>query len=267
MIDLVFMTTTELTPLIEADEVAPVELPQQFLNGIEKLDGKLKPYIRVLPDQALEQAKKAEEEIQNGNYKGPLHGIPLAIKDNYETKGIKSTAGAKLLEAHIPTKTAFSLKRMLEEGAIVLGKLNMFPLGTGSYETNVHFGTNHNAWKKGYMPGGSSSGSGAALAAGLSTITTSTDTFGSNRVPAAMSGVYGLKPTYGRVSSEGVITLAWSLDHPGPITRSVSDLALMMNYMAGYNPSDPASLDLPDEDFTADLNAGIEGMSIGVPTA
>lgn len=266
MRDLTFMTATELAPLIKNSEVSPVDVTQQFLDRIEALDDELKAYITILPDEALAQARQAEEDIQNGHYKGPMHGIPVAIKDNYETQDVMSTGGAKFLEDNIPEETAFSVKRMLDEGAIMLGKLNMHPLGTGLSGSNPDYGTTKNVWNTNHMPGASSSGSGAALAGGLATLTTGTDTFGSIRVPAAMSGVYGLKPTYGRVSSDGVIPLAWSLDHPGPMTRSASDLALMMNYMAGHNPKDPTSLEVPAEDYTENLETGIKGLKIGVPT-
>src|SRR5699024_10667800 len=218
---------------------------KHFINRINAFDSTIRSYITPLYESALQQAREAEARMMQGQYLGPLHGIPIGIKDNYETEGIRTTAGSKALADHIPDQTATSVKKLVEAGGILLGKLNMQPLGTGLTGTNPFFGTTRNPWNIDYMPGASSSGSGAALAAGMATLTTGTDTFGSNRVPAAMSGIYGLKPTYGLVSTYGLIPLAWSLDHAGPMARSVSDLALMLQAMAGFDSNDPTSLKIP----------------------
>ncbi|MBY0095722.1 amidase [Mesobacillus maritimus] len=266
MIDLSFLTAAELAPLIETRQLSPVELTEHTLKRMEKLNPQINAYNTPLPQLALDQARKAEEEIMAGQYKGPLHGIPIGIKDNKKTKGIRTTAGSKLFANYVPTKSATVVNKLLSSGGIMVGKLTMHQLGAGLTGTNPFFGATRNPWNLNYMPGGSSSGSGAALASGLATLSTGTDTFGSIRVPAAMSGVYGLKPTYGLVSSYGVIPAAWSLDTIGPMARSVSDLALMLNCMAGFDPKDPASLKTNVQDYRADLHKNISGIKIGIPT-
>jgi aspartyl-tRNA(Asn)/glutamyl-tRNA(Gln) amidotransferase subunit A len=266
MTDPAFLTATELAPLIQTRQLSPVELTKHFINRINAFDSTIRSYITPLYEYALQQAREAEARMMQGQYQGPLHGIPIGIKDNYETEGIRTTAGSKALADHIPDQTATSVKKLVEAGGILLGKLNMQPLGTGLTGTNPFFGTTRNPWNIDYMPGASSSGSGAALAAGMATLTTGTDTFGSIRVPAAMSGIYGLKPTYGLVSTYGLIPLAWSLDHAGPMARSVSDLALMLQAMAGFDSNDPTSLKIPAQNYTTHLNRGIKGVTIGIPT-
>lgn len=266
MTDLSFYTATELAPLIQSRQLSPVELTKLTLDRIHEVNPLINAYILPLDELALKQAKAAEDLIMRGNYLGGLHGIPIGIKDNYLTKGIPTTSGTKLFAHYIPDKTATTVNKLSAAGGIMLGKLNMHQLGAGSTGINPFFGAVRNPWNLDYMAGGSSSGSAAAIAAGLATLATGTDTFGSNRIPAAMCGVYGLKPTYGLVSTYGVTPLAWSLDHPGPIARSVPDLALMLKYMAGYDPKDPASLKTPIPDYTADLTKGIKGMKIGIPT-
>lgn len=266
MTDIAYLTATELAPLIQSRQISPVELTTHLITRIEKIEPSINSFITNLNELALNQARKAEESIMRGQYKGPLHGIPIGIKDNYETKGIRTTAGSKLFADYVPNNSATSVKKLLKSGGVILGKLNMHPLGTGLTGTNPHFGNTYNPWNIRYMPGASSSGSAAALAAGLATLTTGTDTFGSIRVPAAMSGIYGLKPTYGLVSTYGLIPLAWSLDHAGPMARSVSDLAIMLNSMAGYDPKDPTSLNIPIQDYTSNLQGDINGIKIGIPT-
>ena len=266
MTDLSFWTATELAQLIQTKQLSPVELTKHHLDRIDRLDPTINAYITPLHESALKQAQEAEDDIMKGSYKGSLHGIPMGIKDNYLTKGIRSTGGSKLFRDSVPNTTATSVEKLLAAGGIMLGKLNMNELGAGSTGTNQLFGTSKNPWNTKHLPGGSSGGSGAALAAGLATLTTGTDTWGSNRIPAAMSGVYGLKPTYGLISTYGILPTAWSLDHPGPLARSVADVALMLNYMAGHDVRDPASLDVPIPDYTQDLDKGIKGIKIGIPT-
>jgi len=266
MKELAFSTVTELAPLIKSRKLSPVELTELLLNRIKQIDPIVKAYITPLYELALKQAREAEENIMQGLYKGPLHGIPIGIKDNYYTEEVRTTIGSKLFADFIPKKTATSVEKLLDAGGIMLGKLNMHEFAAGSSGTNPHFGTTRNPWNIDYMPGGSSSGSGAALAAGLATLATGSDTFGSIRLPAAMCGIYGLKPTYGLVSTEGVFPTAVSLDTAGPMARSVADLALMLYYMAGYDFKDPASLKVPVPDYTEDLNKGMKGVNIGIPT-
>ncbi|WP_033543237.1 amidase [Planococcus sp. CAU13] len=266
MTDLGFLSASHLAPLIQKKQLSPVELTKHLLKRIDVANPTLNAFITPLHEVALKQAKQAEQQIVNGHYKGPLHGIPIGIKDNYETEGIRTTGGSKIFFHYVPPKNAVSVDKLLAAGGIMLGKMNMNELGAGSSGHNPVFGVTRNPWNHDYLPGGSSSGSAAALAAGLAPLTTGTDTFGSNRIPAAMSGVYGLKPTYGLISSRGVLPSAWSLDHPGPITRSSADLALMLNYMAGFDPHDPPSLRASVTDYTAALTQEMNGMKIGIPT-
>ncbi|WP_100011151.1 amidase [Lentibacillus sediminis] len=266
MTDISFLTAAELGPLIKSRQLSPVELTKHTLNLMETIDPILHTYITPLPELALRQARKAEDEIMRGEYAGPLHGIPIGIKDNYFTKGIRTTAGSKLFNNFIPNENATAVDKLLGAGAIMLGKQNLHELAAGSTGTNPYFGTTRNPWKINHMPGGSSGGGTASLAAGLAILATGTDTFGSIRLPAAMCGVYGLKATYGLVSTYGIFPTAWSLDTSGPMARSVTDLALMLQVMAGYDAKDPASLNMPIPDYTENLNKGISGVKIGIPT-
>ncbi|WP_085993098.1 Asp-tRNA(Asn)/Glu-tRNA(Gln) amidotransferase GatCAB subunit A [Oceanobacillus senegalensis] len=259
------LTATELSPLIKSRQLSPVELTKHLLNRIDTIDPTIHSYITPLHELALKQAREAETDIMHGHYKGPLHGIPIGIKDNYYTKGIRTTDGSKLFKNFIPNITATAAKKLLRAGGIMLGKLNMHEFALGSTGTNLIFGTTRNPWNIHYMPGGSSGGSSAALAAGLTTLATGSDTFGSIRLPAAMCGIYGLKPTYGLVSTYGMFPSAWSLDSAGPMARSVSDLALMLNVMAGFDANDPSSLHIPIPNYTEDLNKEIKGIKIGIP--
>jgi len=265
MNDISFLTAAELAPLIKTKQLSPVELTKHMLSRVDHLDSTLHTYITPLHESALKQAREAEDLIMQDRYIGPLHGIPIGIKDNFYTKGIRTTDGSKLFADFIPNDTAAAVQKLSAAGTIMLGKLNMHELAAGLTGTNPFFGTTRNPWNIHYMPGGSSGGSAAALAAGLTTLATGTDTFGSIRLPAAMCGVYGLKPTYGLVSKYGVFPSAWSLDHAGPMARSVSDLAFMLHYMAGYDSNDPASLKVQIPDYTEDLNKGIRGIKIGIP--
>ncbi|GEL77926.1 amidase [Tenuibacillus multivorans] len=266
MAELAYLSATELAPLIESKQLSPVELTKHVLNRIATVDPTIHSYITALPELALKQAREAENNIMNGRYKGPLHGIPIGIKDNYYTKGIRTTAASKLFADFIPEKNATAVEKLLGAGGIMLGKLNMHELALGSTGTNQFYNTTRNPWNIHYMPGGSSGGSSAALAAGLATLATGSDTFGSIRLPAAMCGIYGLKPTYGLVSTYGIFPSAWSLDTAGPMARTVSDLALMLNNMAGFDTNDPASLRASIPDYTEDLYKEIRGIKIGIPT-
>lgn len=266
MTKLSFLTAAELGPMLKNKEISPVDLINETLTRIEKLDPELNSYITVTADSARKQAKAVEEEIMNGNYKGPLHGIPVGYKDNYKTKGIKSTAGAKVFKDYIPDETAPTIQHLTNSGVISLGKQSMHEIGSGLTGYNPHFGKTLNPWNTDYIPGGSSNGGSASLAAGLTTLATGTDTFGSIRVPSSMSGIYGLKPTKGLLSTTGLIPGAWSLDHPGPMARSVEDLAIMLEGMAGHVPSDPTSLDISVPRYYENLTSDIKGVKIGIPS-
>ncbi|UUI04985.1 amidase family protein [Oceanobacillus jeddahense] len=265
MTDISFLTASKLGPLIKSRQLSPVELTNHLLNRIDTFDLTLRTYITPLHDLALKQAREAEDNIMRGNYKGPLHGIPIGIKDNYYTKGIRTTIGSKLFLDFIPKENATTVDKLLHAGGIMLGKQNLHELAAGSTGTNPFFGNTRNPWNTLYMPGGSSGGGTASLAAGLAILATGSDTFGSIRLPASMCGVYGLKTTYGLISTHGIFPTAMSLDTAGPMARSISDLALMLYYMAGFDADDPGSLDVPVPNYMAGLNKGIKGIKIGIP--
>lgn len=259
------MSIRELASLIQARKLSPVELTQFCLSRIQDLDIKLHSFITVMDDTALEEAKSAEQAILSGGYKGLLHGIPIGLKDLFYTKGVRTTAGSKILSDFFPDQDAHSVINMKAEGGIILGKLNMHEFAYGGLGTNAFYGTPANPWDTQCLPGGSSSGSGVALIAGLLPAATGSDTGGSIRIPASFCGIVGIKPTYGRVSRHGVIPLSWSLDHPGPMARGVEDCAILLGAMAGYDHKDPASSMLPVPDYAGELKQGIRGMRVGIP--
>ncbi|QDI90796.1 Asp-tRNA(Asn)/Glu-tRNA(Gln) amidotransferase GatCAB subunit A [Salicibibacter halophilus] len=265
MTELHTKTASELAPFIKDKQLSPVELTEAIMKQVEKENPSINAYITLLPEVAREQAKHAEKQMMQGLYRGPLHGIPIGIKDNMYTKGIPTTAGSKLLHDFLPHENATSVDKLLAAGCIMIGKLNMHEFGGGLTNTNQFYGNARNPWDLNHTPGGSSGGSSAAISAGLATLATGTDTFGSIREPAAMAGIYGLKPTYGLVSSHGVVPLAPSMDHIGPMARSVPDLALMLQHMAGPDPRDPANIHAPIPNYSDSLTKGIEGIKIAVP--
>jgi aspartyl-tRNA(Asn)/glutamyl-tRNA(Gln) amidotransferase subunit A len=244
--------------------LSPVEVVGTLLGRIEK-DG-TNSFVTVTADQALEEALRAEAEILAGRHRGPLHGVPLALKDLIHTGGVRTTMGSSFFAEHVPDHTATVARRLEQAGSILIGKTNTHEFAYGPTGDLSHFGPTRNPHDKGRITGGSSGGSGAAVATDLCYGALGSDTGGSIRIPAALCGVVGIKPTFGRVSKHGVFPLAWSLDHVGPITRTVEDNAMMLNALAGHDPEDPYSLDLPEEDFTRDLGRGIDGASAGVPT-
>lgn len=266
MTDFSFTSATELASLVESKQVSPVELTQQFLDRIDEKDETYNAFITVTHDYALEQAREAEKKINDGQYKGPLHGIPIGVKDTFQVKGITTTSGSKLYENYIPDATSTAAQQLFDAGGIMLGKLNLHSLGPGSTGINPTFGSARNPWNTDYITGGSSSGSAAALAAGLAPIVTGADMWGSLRVPAAMTGVYGFKTTNGLVSGFGNIPTSTSLHATGPMARTVPDLGLMLNYMVGYDPKYPSSLNVVHPDYTTDLDKGIKGLRIGIPS-
>ena len=257
----------QLAGLIRRRELSPVELTREYLRRIEQVNPRINAYITVTTDRAMGDARRAEAEIGAGTYRGPLHGVPIGLKDLFDTAGIRTTGGAKIHADRVPADDSTAAQRLREAGAVLLGKLNTHELGVGATTNNPHFGPTRNPWNTDYIPGGSSGGSAAAVAAGLAAGAMGTDTGGSVRVPASLCGVVGLKPTYGRVSKAGVITLSWVLDHVGPITRTVEDAALMLQAIAGYDPADFSTVPVPVDDYTTALEGGIKGLRVGVPRA
>ncbi len=235
--DLVFKSGQELAALIKARQVSAVDVVRAYLARIDALNPKVNAYITVTADQALARARQADREIAAGKYRGPLHGLPYAPKDILATKGIRTTNGSKVTADWIPTYESTITARLNKAGAVLLGKLNLLEFAMGSGVLSG-FGPARNPWDLDYGPGGSSSGSGVALAAYMTPLAVGTDTGGSIRVPAALCGIVGLKQTYGRVSRYGVTTLSWTLDHAGPMTKTVADAAMMLQAMAGPDPRD-----------------------------
>ena len=259
-----YLTIREAGRLIEALELSPVELVRVFLERIESLDDKLRSFVTVLANTALVEAQAAESEILQGRYRGPLHGIPLAHKDLYDTKGVRTTGQSKVHERRVPWEDATAILRLREAGSVLLGKLAMFEFAMGGPQTSL-FEQARNPWNLDYVTHGSSSGSAAAVAAGLCMGSLGSDTGGSIRGPASYCGIVGLKPTYGRVSRRGVIPLSWSLDHCGPMTWTVEDAALMLQAIAGHDPKDSSSSRAPVPDYSAALREDVSGLVIGVP--
>ncbi len=263
--DLVYKPAHELAGLIKSKQVSPVEVTQAFLDRVAALDRKVNSFITVLPEYALARAKQAEQEIAAGNYKGPLHGVPYAPKDIIATKGHKTTNGSKVTANNVTNYESTLTQRLNDAGAVMIGKLNLLEFAMGS---GVHsgFGPARNPWDLAYSPAGSSSGSGAALAAYFTPLSIGTDTGGSIRGPANNCGIVGLKQTYGRISRYGVSTLSWTLDHAGPMTKSVTDAAHMLQVMAGADPHDATSASVPVPNYAQALTQGVKGLRIGVPT-
>ncbi len=256
-----FKTISELASLLQSRQLSPVEVTQAILDRIDQLDSRLKSYATVMAEQALAAARVAEQEIGDGHYRGPLHGVPIAVKDLCFTRGVRTMGGCKVLADHIPDFNATVVERLHDAGAILLGKLNLTEGAMAGY--NPEFDIPINPWAADRWTGVSSSGSGVATAAGLCFGSLGSDTGGSIRTPAAACGIVGLKPTWGRVSRYGVLDLAESLDHVGPMTRSTADAAIMLEAIAGCDPHDPTALLDPVPDMRQDLTAGIQGLRIG----
>ena len=263
--ELPFLTIKEASSLIKQKKLSPVELTESILDRIRDKDEKLNTYITVLSEKALESANKAEEEISSGNYLGPLHGIPLGLKDIFVTKDITTTCGSKMLENFIPPYDATVTKKLLDSGAVIVGKNNMDEFAMGSSTETSYFGPTTNPWDPQRVPGGSSGGSASATAASLCLGSVGTDTGGSIRQPAAFCGVVGMKPTYGRVSRFGMIAFASSLDQAGPLTKTVEDTALILNAISGPDPRDSTCVNAPVPDYTAVLKDDLKGLKIGIP--
>ena len=256
-----YRTITEIAGLIKSKQISPAELTNKLLRRIEQLDGRLKSYATVMPETAMKAARKAEAEITSGKYRGALHGIPIAVKDLCFTRGVRTMGGLKVLADHVPEFNATVVSKLEAAGAVLLGKLNLTEGAMGGY--NPDFQIPVNPWDAGRWPGASSSGSGVATAAGLCFGSLGSDTGGSIRFPAAACGTVGLKPTWGRVSRYGVLALAESLDHVGPLTRSSADAGIMLQAISGFDSNDPTSLPAPVPDMLENLDKGIEGIRIG----
>ncbi len=259
--DLHYQTILGLSSQIKSGDLSPVTLTETLLARIEALDGKLKSYATVMAESALAEARTAEAEIAAGRHRGPLHGIPIAVKDLCYTKGVRTMGGCAVLADHVPDFDATVVRRFREAGAVLLGKLNLTEGAMAGY--NPAFDVPENPWKESHWSGASSSGSGAATAAGLAFATLGSDTGGSIRHPAAACGTVGLKPTWGRVSRHGVLDLAQSLDHVGPLTRSSADAGIVMQAISGLDPDDPTTLVAPVPDMLVGLEVGAKGLRIG----
>ena len=257
------LSLTEVSSLVRKKEVSPVELVDVALARIEALNPQLRAFISVY-EQARQVAKASEMMLMAGHSLGPLHGVPIGLKDNIAMEGLRTTAGSKVLADWIPEKDATVAARLRSAGSIVVGKCNMHEFAWGGTSDNPHYGAVRNPWNTERFPAGSSGGSGAAVAARMCWGALGTDTGGSIRLPSAINGIVGIRPTYGRVSNFGIIPLAWSMDTAGPMARTVEDCALMFSAIAGHDSNDPTSATIGVADYMATLNRGVEGLRIGV---
>ena len=264
-LELCGLSVARAAKAIQAREISPLELTDAYLRHIDTLTPRINAYITVTSERARADARRATEELAAGRSRGPLHGIPIALKDLYETAGIRTTGGGKFHTNHVPTHDCTVARRLHDAGTILLGKLNTHEYAYGVTTNNPHYGATRNPWNLEHIPGGSSGGSGAAIAAGLATATLGTDTGGSIRMPASVCGVVGMKATYGRVSKAGVLPLSYLFDHAGPITRTVEDAALVLGAIAGYDALDATTVRTPVDDYTSKLHAGVRGLRIGIP--
>ena len=255
----------QLAPLLPKKEISPVELFNEAIERIHQLQPKLNSFITVTEEEGRKAATEAESEIRKGQYRGPLHGIPISIKDLFATRGVRTTAGSKVLAQWVPDYDATAVARLHQAGMVLVGKTHMHEFAYGVTSDNPHYGPARNPWDPTRVPGGSSGGSAAAVASSQCTASLGSDSGGSIRTPAAVCGVVGLKPTYGRVSRYGAIPLAWSLDHVGPLTKSVEDAAIMLAAIAGPDPKDPSASSRPLPDYRQEMRGSIRGLRLGVP--
>jgi aspartyl-tRNA(Asn)/glutamyl-tRNA(Gln) amidotransferase subunit A len=256
---------TDIATAIRARRLSPVEITEACLARIARLDPALRAFITVAGERARAAARTLEADAAAGRWRGPLHGVPVAVKDLCAIPGLPTSGGTRTADYFAPAPPCTAVARLEAAGAITLGKLNMTELALGPFGDNAHHGDVQNPWRAGHVSGGSSSGSGAAVAAGLVAGALGTDTGGSIRLPAACCGIAGLKPTYGRVSRTGVMALSWSLDHLGPMARTVADVALMLGVVAGHDPADATSSRRPVPDYGAGLGAPVAGLRAAVP--
>ena len=260
-------TIIELAPRLRRKEISPLELMRACLSRIEKLNPTLNAFITVSAESALAEARAAEDEIRRGEWRGPLHGIPIALKDLIDTAGIRTTAASQLFQNRVPAEDAEVVRRLRQAGAVILGKNNLHEFAYGASSLVSFFGDVHNPRNRAHIAGGSSGGSAAAVASGMCYAAIGTDTAGSIRVPAALCGCVGLKPTYGRVSARGVIPLSWSLDHVGPLAATVADAAVVLQAIAGYDAVEVGSANVPVKDYVSSLREPVNGLRIGIPRA
>jgi aspartyl-tRNA(Asn)/glutamyl-tRNA(Gln) amidotransferase subunit A len=264
MSELAFLSVAEAGKLIRQKQLSPAELVDALLARIDRIDADYNAFIAVLADRSRKEAAEAESEIARGRYRGPLHGIPYGLKDLIDVAGLPTTCHSKLRRDHRATADATVQKRLREAGAVLVGKLSLHEFATGGPAFDLPWPPARNPWDRNLHPGGSSSGSGAAVALGMVPAALGTDTGGSVRNPATCCGIVGLKPTYGAVSRSGVFPLAFSLDHVGPITRTVEDNAVLFAAIAGHDPADPGSAERPTSDVLRDLEKGVQGLRFGL---
>lgn len=264
MTHLTDLTISEALEKLNKREISAVELTQAHLNQIERYDGQVRAFITVTPELALEQAQKADEARANGETR-PLLGIPLAIKDVLSTKGVQTTCGSKILKGYHPIFDATAVQRLLEAGMVLLGKVNMDEFAMGSSTENSGFFTTRNPWNLDHVPGGSSGGSGAVVSARMAMGSLGSDTGGSIRLPGSFCNLSAVKPSYGRVSRYGLVAYGSSLDQTGPMTRTVEDSARLLQVIAGYDPLDSTSMNVPVPNYIAELEGGVRGLRIGIP--
>src|SRR5919206_2101198 len=260
--DIAFLTIAELGRLYRSRELSPVEVTKALLARIAAHDGKLHSFLRLTEEVALREAETAERELMAGRSRGPLHGVPYALKDIVETAGVATTGHSKLRQDYVPREDAELVKRLKAGGGIMMGKLATWEFALGGPSFDLPWPPARNPWNPEHLPGGSSSGAGAAVAAGLFPMALGSDTGGSVRNPASACGIVGLKPTYGLVSRRGVFPLSFTLDHIGPLTRTVADNALLLDAIAGHDPSDPGSAATQARWFGRLLDRGVRGLRI-----
>src|SRR5438874_10382729 len=263
--ELCFLEITQVAALLRGRQVSPREVTRAYVERIDRLNPALNADITVFADSVLNAAAQAEQEIAQGDYRGPLHGVPIGITDLFDFAGVPTTMGSKILRDNVAAQDAAVVSRLKQAGAVILGKHNLHEFAFGITSENPHYGVVRNPWNTDRVPGGSSGGTAAAVAAGLCAGGLGSDTGASIRAPASFCGVVGLKPTYGRVSRAGALPLAWSLDHAGPLARSVADCAILLQAIAGHDVRDHASAMQAVPDFSADLARGVAGLRVGVP--
>jgi len=262
--DFTRLSIHEVAELVRKKKVSPMDLTKASLARIDRLNPALNAFITITAESALSQAREAEDEVQHGKWRGPLHGIPIALKDLFDTAGVRTTAASGVFKDRIPKKDAGVVRRLKATGAVLLGKTNMHEFAYGGTSVISYFGAVHNPWDLSHIAGGSSGGSAAAVAADLCYGALGSDTGGSIREPASYCGIVGLKPTYGLVSTRGVVPLSWSLDHVGPLTRTVADAAIILQAIAGYDPAEITSQQISVTDYSAALNRKVSALRLGV---
>jgi len=265
--ELLSLSLAEVSKRIRAKQVTSVELTQALLERIKTYNPKINAYITVMHDEALAQAARLDEEAKSGKFRSPLHGVPIALKDNIDTAGTRTTAASQVFDDRVPDEDADVVRRLKEAGAVFVGKTNMHEFANGSTSASTYFGPVRNPWALDRVPAGSSGGSAAAVISDLAFGALGTDTGGSVRMPAAYCSIVGLKPTYGLVSIRGIIPLTYSLDHCGPMTKTVEDAAIMLNHMTGYDSHDVASIEHAKEDYVQSMKQSVSEIRLGIPRA